>query len=104
MAPQVRSLRGDRAVEHDPAVERADGIAADVVKNAPALTGIDRVLPFEALTAQLAGIAGRAKVLYTPFRPENHGISTRVSGRKGVGGWQSQNQPPVYSPARWCKM
>jgi Xaa-Pro aminopeptidase len=52
------------------AAARADGIAADVVKNAPALTGIERVLPIEGLTANLAGIAGRAKVLYTPFRPE----------------------------------
>jgi Xaa-Pro aminopeptidase len=52
------------------AAARADGIGADVVKNAPALTGIERVLPFEALTANLAGIAGRAKLLYTPFRPE----------------------------------
>jgi Xaa-Pro aminopeptidase len=52
------------------AAARADGLPADVVKNAPVVTGIERVLPYEALTAQLAGIAGRAKVLYTPFRPE----------------------------------
>jgi Xaa-Pro aminopeptidase len=52
------------------AAARADGLPADVVKDAPGVTGIERVLPIEALTAQLAAVAGRAKVLYTPFKPE----------------------------------
>ena len=52
------------------AAARANGLPADVVKNAQAVTGIERVLPYEGLTQQLAALAGRAKVLYTPFRPE----------------------------------
>lgn len=49
---------------------RAEGIDAALVKNAREVTGIDRVLPFESLTQQLGALAARAKVLYTPFSPE----------------------------------
>jgi len=52
------------------AAARADGIPADVVKDPPGVTGIERVLPYEALGPQLTALGNRTKVLYTPFKPE----------------------------------
>jgi len=47
-----------------------EGIPAELIKNPQAFTGIERVAPVETLTAQIGALAGRAQVLYTPFRPE----------------------------------
>jgi Xaa-Pro aminopeptidase len=47
-----------------------EGIPAELVKNPQAFTGIERVMPFEALVQQIAMLAQRAAILYTPFRPE----------------------------------
>jgi Xaa-Pro aminopeptidase len=47
-----------------------EGIPADLVKNPQAFTGIERIMPIEALTQQIAMLAQRSTVLYTPFRPE----------------------------------
>jgi len=47
-----------------------EGIGLDLVKNAKEATGIEQVLPIERLDAMLAGLASRAKALYTPFQPE----------------------------------
>jgi len=52
------------------AAARNDGISAELVKNPKEFTGIERVAPIENLDTLLAGIANRAKVLYTPFKPE----------------------------------
>jgi Xaa-Pro aminopeptidase len=52
------------------AAARANGISADVVKNPKETTGIEVVLPYENLASQLMRIGNQAKVLYTPFRPE----------------------------------
>jgi len=52
------------------AAARNEGLSADLVKNPKEVTGIERILPSESFPSMLAGIASRAKVLYTPFRPE----------------------------------
>jgi Xaa-Pro aminopeptidase len=52
------------------AAARNDGIDAGLVKDPRAFTGIERVAPIEALDSLLAAVANRAKVLYTPFQPE----------------------------------
>jgi len=49
---------------------RAEGISPALVKNPREFTGIERVLPYESLTQMLGALAGRAKILYTPFSPE----------------------------------
>jgi Xaa-Pro aminopeptidase len=52
------------------AAARAEGIAAELVRNPREFTGIERVAPIESLDMLLAGIASRSKILYTPFKPE----------------------------------
>jgi Xaa-Pro aminopeptidase len=52
------------------AAARADGIAAELVRDPKAYTGIERVAPIETLDGLLLGIANRSKIVYTPFRPE----------------------------------
>jgi Xaa-Pro aminopeptidase len=47
-----------------------EGIPAELVRNPQGFTGIERIMPIEALTQQIAMIAQRSPVLYTPFRPE----------------------------------
>ena len=49
---------------------RNEGISADLVKNPKEITGIEQVLPYENFTLMLTMLASRAKVLYTPFYPE----------------------------------
>jgi Xaa-Pro aminopeptidase len=49
---------------------RQEGVSADIAKNAREFTGLERVVPFENLTSFLTGLAGRSKILYTPFKPE----------------------------------
>jgi Xaa-Pro aminopeptidase len=49
---------------------RNDGIPLDLVRDAGRATGIEAVLPADRLTSFLAGLAGRAYALYTPFFPE----------------------------------
>ena len=52
------------------AAARADGIDAALVRDPRAFTGIERVAPIESIDTWLANAASRAKVIYTPFRPE----------------------------------
>jgi len=52
------------------AAARNEGISADLVKNPKEITGIEQVLPYENFTMMLMMLASRAKVLYTPFYPE----------------------------------
>jgi len=52
------------------AAARNNGIGADLVKNPKEVTGIDVILPYENLANQIMGIGNRAKIVYTPFRPE----------------------------------
>jgi len=52
------------------AAARADGIDAALVKDPRAFTGIERVAPIESIGTWLTNAASRAKVIYTPFRPE----------------------------------
>jgi len=52
------------------AAARNVGVSADIVKNPREVTGIDAVMPYENLNNMIMGIAARAKVLYTPFYPE----------------------------------
>ena len=49
---------------------RNEGISVDLVKNAREVTGIERILPYENFTTMFTAMAGRTKVLYTPFYPE----------------------------------
>lgn len=49
---------------------RQEGVSADIAKNAREFTGLERIVPFESLTSFLTGLAGRSKILYTPFKPE----------------------------------
>lgn len=52
------------------AAARNEGISLDLVRNAAAVTGIDRVAPIEQFTPALARLAGSGAVLYTSFKPE----------------------------------
>jgi len=52
------------------AAARNDGIAAELVRDPKAFTGIERVAAIDTLDTLLAGIAGRSKVVYTSFKPE----------------------------------
>jgi Xaa-Pro aminopeptidase len=52
------------------AAARNNGIGADIVKNSREVTGIDVILPYENLANQLMAISNGAKIVYTPFRPE----------------------------------
>jgi len=52
------------------AAARGDGIAAELVKDPKAFTGIENVAPIENVGTLLAGIASRSKVVYTSFKPE----------------------------------
>jgi Xaa-Pro aminopeptidase len=49
---------------------RQEGVSADLVKNPREFTGLDRVAPFESFSSVLSALAGRSKILYTPFKPE----------------------------------
>lgn len=49
---------------------RNEGISLDLVHNAAAVTGIDRVVPIEQFTPALARLANSGSVLYTSFKPE----------------------------------
>lgn len=49
---------------------RQEGVSAEIAKNAREFTGLERVVPFESLTSFLTGLAGRSRILYTPFKPE----------------------------------
>jgi len=52
------------------AAARADGIDAELVRNPSGYSGIGQVFPYERIAGQLSAVASRAKVLYTPFSPE----------------------------------
>jgi len=52
------------------AAARNDGIAAELVKDPKAFTGIEQVAPIASLDTLLAGIAARSKIVYTSFKPE----------------------------------
>jgi Xaa-Pro aminopeptidase len=49
---------------------RNEGISLDLVHNAAAVTGIERVSPYEQFTPTLSRLAGSGAVLYTSFKPE----------------------------------
>lgn len=49
---------------------RNEGISLDLVHNAAAVTGIERVSPFDQFTPALSRLAGSGAVLYTSFKPE----------------------------------
>ena len=49
---------------------RNEGINLDLVHNAGAITGIERVSPIEQFTPALSRLAGSGAVLYTSFKPE----------------------------------
>jgi Xaa-Pro aminopeptidase len=49
---------------------RSEGLPVELAINPKEFTGIERIFPVENFSAQLSGIAGRGKVLYTCFRPE----------------------------------
>ncbi|MCX6560814.1 MAG: Xaa-Pro peptidase family protein [Candidatus Aminicenantes bacterium] len=50
-----------------------EGLPIELVRNPKKATGIDRVLPAEQLGSFLAGLSQRARVFYTPFKPEEIG-------------------------------
>jgi len=47
-----------------------EGLSLDLVRNAAAVTGIDRVDPLDRFTPALSRLAGSGAVLYTSFKPE----------------------------------
>jgi Xaa-Pro aminopeptidase len=49
---------------------RNEGISLDLVHNAAAVTGIERVSPIDQFTPTLSRLAGSGAVLYTSFKPE----------------------------------
>jgi len=49
---------------------RNEGISLDLVHDAAAVTGIERVSPLEQFTPALSRLAGSGAVLYTSFKPE----------------------------------
>jgi Xaa-Pro aminopeptidase len=49
---------------------RNEGISLDLVRNAAALTGIERVSPIEQFSSALSRLANSGAVLYTSFKPE----------------------------------
>ena len=50
-----------------------EGIPLDLIRKPAAYTGIERVLPVEQFATYLAGVAQRARVLYTMYKPEELG-------------------------------
>ena len=62
------------------AAARNEGISLDLVRNTGAVTGIERVLPFDQFTPALMRLAGSGGVLYTSFKPEE--LSREASGEK----------------------
>lgn len=49
---------------------RNEGISLDLVRNAAAVTGIERVAPMEQFSPTLTRLANSGAVLYTSFKPE----------------------------------
>jgi len=49
---------------------RNEGISLDLIHNAAALTGIERVSPIDQFTPTLSRLAGSGAILYTSFKPE----------------------------------
>ncbi len=49
---------------------RNEGISLDLVRNAAAVTGIERVSPIDQFTPTLSRLAGSGAVLFTSFKPE----------------------------------
>jgi Xaa-Pro aminopeptidase len=49
---------------------RNDGLSIDILADPQSVTGVDRVMRAEDLNTALSMIAGRNKVIYTPFSPE----------------------------------
>jgi len=52
------------------AAARNEGISLELVRNAAAVTGIERVLPIDQFTPGLSRLAGSGAVFYTSFKPE----------------------------------
>ena len=52
------------------AAARNEGLSVDLVKNPREVTGIEQVLPYENFTMMMTALGSRAKVIYTPFWPE----------------------------------
>ena len=50
-----------------------DGIPLDLIRTPVQYTGIERVLPAEQFSSQLAGFVNRGQTLYTMFKPEEIG-------------------------------
>lgn len=57
----------------DEAAADAEAIPLELVRAPTAYTGIERALPADRFSAYLAGLAGRSRPLYTPFKPEELG-------------------------------
>jgi len=51
----------------------SEGLPRDLVRDAKAFTGVERVLPAEQFGPFLAGLCQRTKTLYTMFKPEELG-------------------------------
>lgn len=49
---------------------RNEGISLDLIHNAGAVTGIERVSPLDQFTPTLSRLAGSGAVIYTSFKPE----------------------------------
>ncbi len=51
----------------------SEAIPLDLIRGPAAYTGIERVLPADQFSAQLAGLANRGRPVYTMFKPEELG-------------------------------
>ena len=49
---------------------RGEGISTDILKNPVEVTGVEQCKPIEELNAVLTQLVSEAKVIYTPFKPE----------------------------------
>ena len=57
----------------DEATADGEAIPLDLVRKPAEYTGIERVLPADQVSAQLAGLANRGRPVYTMFKPEELG-------------------------------
>ena len=59
---------------------KGEGMSPELARDPKAATGIERVYPAEQFTSILNRLGTQAKVIYTPFRPENAASETASTG------------------------
>ncbi|MHB8094892.1 MAG: aminopeptidase P N-terminal domain-containing protein [Candidatus Aminicenantales bacterium] len=59
---------------------RGEGLSVDLARDPAGATGVERCYPAEQFSSVLSRLAGRTKVIYTPFRAEEKFIETIALG------------------------